>query len=218
MPLEQQNADREIHTDVSGEDRPISGDAKSTDIRVSPIARGARAGSQAPMFRLRDQHGTMIASQTLLHSRPLMLSFFWKSASAVCAAELDALANAYPDIDNAGANLAAVSPFGAEGLKTSFPFPILKDEGLKVARRFGLVFSVAPYQRADFENAGYPPPILGPSGEAHLSVPATYLIDKTGRILLSYLDTNFTSRQAPSEIVAALVRIKAHLTSKSSTS
>jgi peroxiredoxin len=40
-----------------------------------------------------------------------------------------------------------------------------------------------------------------------LPIPATYVLDSTGLVVLSYLDADYTTRREPTEIVAALTHL-----------
>ena len=42
-----------------------------------------------------------------------------------------------------------------------------------------------------------------------LPIPATYVVDRTGLIVLSYLDADHTTRLEPTEIIAALTHLRA---------
>lgn len=41
------------------------------------------------------------------------------------------------------------------------------------------------------------------------AIPATYVIDRTGLVVLSYLDADHTTRLEPTEIIAALTYLRA---------
>ena len=42
-----------------------------------------------------------------------------------------------------------------------------------------------------------------------LPIPATYVLDSTGRVVLSYLDADYTTRLEPTEITVALTHLRA---------
>jgi len=42
-----------------------------------------------------------------------------------------------------------------------------------------------------------------------LPIPATYVLDSTGLVVLSYLDADYTTRLEPTEIIVALTHLRA---------
>ena len=83
-------------------------------------------------------------------------------------------------------------------------FPLLADVDAKVCKSFGLTF-LPPDDLRDAYGA------LGrPVGDKHLAlpVPAIYVIDRSSMIVFSYLDTDFTSRLDPCEILVVLRRLR----------
>ena len=42
-----------------------------------------------------------------------------------------------------------------------------------------------------------------------LPIPATYLLDSTGLVVLSYLDADHTTRLDPAEVIVALTHLRA---------
>jgi peroxiredoxin len=104
-------------------------------------------GSKAPEFVLRDASGRLVKSSDMLAVGPLILDFFRGRWCPYCITELEAWRDLYPLVRERGALLAAVSP---QTIRQSdfmqgqhaIPFPILSDDGCKVAAQFGLVYSI----------------------------------------------------------------------------
>src|SRR5258708_22674889 len=95
-----------------------------------------------------------------------------------------------PEIEQAGATLAAISP---QTVQQSFfmrdqhkvRFPLLADSGNKVARQFGLTYRVPDEQRALYRRALVKLPFLNGGDSWELSISPTYVIDRDGAILFS---------------------------------
>jgi hypothetical protein len=107
-----------------------------------------------------------------------------------------------------GASLIAIAPRTAVTqavCAVSPPFPLLADVDTKVCKSFGLTF-LPPNDLRDAYGA------LGcPASDEHLAlpVPAIYVIDRSSMIVFSYLDTDFTRRLDPREILVVLRRPRA---------
>src|SRR5258708_3267152 len=93
-----------------------------------------------------------------------------------------------PEIEQAGATLAAISP---QTVQQSFfmrdqhkvRFPLLADSGNKVARQFGLTYRVPDEQRALYRRAIGNLPFLNGGGSWGLPMPPTHVIDGGGGVL-----------------------------------
>jgi peroxiredoxin len=56
---------------------------------------------------------------------------------------------------------------------------------------------------------GHPNPAKTGSKGRTLPIPATYVLDSTGLVVLSYLDADYTTRLEPTEIIVALTHLRA---------
>jgi peroxiredoxin len=70
-------------------------------------------------------------------------------------------------------------------------------------------FTVAPQFRPAYLALGYPEGLRKGPDRWVLPLPATYIIDRNGIVVLSYVDADYTTRLAPAEIVAALAHLRA---------
>lgn len=178
-------------------------------LRVSGmIDRALKAGDVVPEFALPDARGNVVAFSDLLVRGPVVISFYWGNWCGFCALELAALAAIRADIGRLGATLVAISPQAPDAWQPSereqpAPFPLLSDIGAKVARKFGIAFPVADELRPIYAALGGQPAPL-PRDNWLLPIPATYVVDWTGRAALSYLDTDCTGRLEPADILTAL--------------
>jgi peroxiredoxin len=178
------------------------------------IARAVKAGERAPLFRLRCRGGGFIDLSDLLDRGPVVISFFWGDWSSFCVLELRALAAALSEIKRLGATLVALSPH-ARG-NSSFPgsdgeppFPILRDRGCEIAGRYRIAVTVPQRFRAAYLAMGHPSSENTGSKAWVLPIPATYVLDNTGLVVLSYLDADHTTRLEPTDILVALAQMRA---------
>ena len=89
------------------------------------------------------------------------------------------------------------------------PFPVLHDAGCAIASRYGVAFSIPAELRALHLALGFPKPARDSPTSWKLPIPATYIVGITGRVVLSYLDVDYTTRLAPADIIAAMTHLQA---------
>jgi peroxiredoxin len=171
-----------------------------------------KAGDMAPPFRLHDGRSGFVTLSDLLARGPAVLSFFRGEWCSYCALELTALSEAAPEIRWLGASLIALSPHARDELCSAGShqlFPTLQDPGGRVAGRYRVGFTLPRQFRAAYLALGFPKPVTTAASAWRLPIPATYVVDRAGLVVLSYLDPDHTTRLDPTEIIAALRRLQA---------
>jgi peroxiredoxin len=113
------------------------------------------------------------------------------------------------DLKTLGANLVAISPELPErALSTaeqhSLGFEVLSDVGNTVARKFGLVFTLAQRLRPIYQGFGIDIPASNGDDSFELPIPATFAIREDGTIILAFVDADYTKRMEPADVIAAL--------------
>jgi peroxiredoxin len=176
-------------------------------------AKAVKAGAAAPLFKLRCRRLGFINLSDLIDRGPVVVSFLWGDWCPFCVLESRALAAAHPEIERLGASLIALSPQARSKSSSpgggEMPFPILQDTGSKVAARYRIAFTIPQQFRAAYLALGHPNSMKTGSKEWVLPIPATYVLDSTGLIVLSYLDADHTTRLEPTEILVALTHLRA---------
>ena len=116
-----------------------------------------------------------------------------------------------PLVGEAGASLVAISPQTVK--QSSFMheqhklrFPLLSDAGNKVARQFGLVYSVPEYQQDIYKRVFVNLPLVNGDDSWELPIPATFVIDRNGTAVYASADEDYTERPEPLEILRSLAR------------
>jgi len=122
------------------------------------------------------------------------------------------LQRALPEIEALGATLVTVSPQLSDNSlstaeKLDLTFEVLSDEGNRVARDFGLVFTLPAEMRLIYQDFGIDLPAANGDESFELPVPATYVIDRRGIIRLAFVNIDYTKRLDPEEILAALKKL-----------
>lgn len=180
--------------------------AEVANLRVSEKWRAAlKAGEAAPDLRLPDRTGGVVRLNDLLDGGPVVVCFYRGDCCRFCRLQLQALADIAGDVRALGASLIAIAPQTAVAqavtCAATLPFPLLADVGAKVCKAFGLTFLPADNLRDAYTALGRP---TGEECHLALPVPAIYIIDPSSTIFFSYLDSDFTSRLEPCEILVVL--------------
>jgi peroxiredoxin Q/BCP len=100
-----------------------------------------KAGDKAPAFSLSSDSGESIALNDL-KGKPVVLYFYPKDDTSGCTVEACEFRDSWREVKKSGAVVLGVSPDSADShqkfkAKYSLPFPLLADEGHKVAEAYG---------------------------------------------------------------------------------
>ena len=114
-----------------------------------------------------------------------------------------------PDIAEAGATLAVISPQVARTLRETeepkaLPFEVLHDFGNRVADAYGLAFALPDDLRAIYLKLGIDLAQGNGDGTWRLPVPARFVIDREGIIRAVDADPDYTRRPEPAQTVEVL--------------
>ncbi len=116
---------------------------------------------------------------------------------------------ALPKIKELGATVVAISPETVDralstAQKSELSFEVLSDHGNRVAKQFGLVFQLPEDLRTVYESFKMDLKAANADDTFELPLTATYIIYTDRKIRKAFLDTDYTKRWDPEEIVSAL--------------
>jgi len=151
--------------------------------------------------------GETLNIRELLEKGPIVVKFYRGSWCAFCSADLKFLQENYDVLHESGATVIAISTQLQEksaevvremGLK----FHVVADTDTEVAKKFGLLFHLTEEIAQAYDDA-YGVNLLKfyPQKDPLLTVPATYVIDKTGTVVYAFMDEDFRKRADMSEVV-----------------
>jgi peroxiredoxin len=191
------------------EERLAIGERALTELFASGIEdRILPVGAMAPEFALKDATGRMVRSEDMVALGPLVIKFFRGRWCSYCVTELEAWRDLYGQIREREGLMVAISPqterqsdfmAGQHGL----PFPVLCDPGCALAEKFGLVYSVPEYLRTYYLSIMVNLPFVNGEASWRLPIPATYVLDREGRVLFAEAHADFRVRPEPGEALAA---------------
>lgn len=175
--------------------------------------KALKVGDRFPALTLGDQLGRPTDLAQLLAEGPLVVIFYRGGWCPYCNLELRAYQKALPEIEAHGARLIAVTPEAPDHAlstaeKNDLAFTVLSDDGGRLADALGIRFELSDAVKAYFVKAGHDLPARNGDDRWSLPMPATYVIEKGGRIALAFVDPDYRRRLEPAEAIAALDELK----------
>ena len=175
--------------------------------------QGLQVGDQLASFELPNQLGQTISLDELQGDSNVVISFYRGGWCPYCNIELCVLQQALPEFKSHGARLIAISPqLPDESMSTAekneLSFPVLSDAGNKVAREFGLVFTLSERLRPLYESFNIDLPATNGDKSFELPIPATFIIDSDGVVKGAFVNADYKQRMDPSDIINVLKEIK----------
>lgn len=166
-------------------------------------------GATAPEFTLKDASGRIVRSADLLALGPVILNFFRGRWCPYCVTELEAWRDLYSLVRDRGALIVAVSP---QTIRQSdftqgqheIPFPLLNDDGCKVAEQFGLAYTIPAWHQEHYRSVLVNIPFVNGDQSWKLILPATYVLAGDGTVLFAEAHADFRVRPEPEEVLRHL--------------
>jgi peroxiredoxin len=185
-------------------------DAANRRLAASGLAERALAvGARAPDFVLPDAAGRGVESRRLLARGPLVVKFYRGAWCPYCNLDLQSWQRHLPELEALGGALVAISPQTPDASLTlaekhALAFPVLSDLGHRVARQFGIVYTLVEALRPVFAGFGVDLPAYNGESSFELPVPATFLVERDGTIAGAWVDADYRRRAEPAEVLARL--------------
>lgn len=173
-------------------------------------ASALQVGQKAPDFTLKDASGARVRLSDLLKRGPVVLTWYRGGWCPYCNIALKQLQDSLAVIEGAGAMLVAVSPeLPDNSLTTSekheLRFPVLSDEGLTVAERYGIAYTLDEPTATRY-NGSFGLNRWNGDTSNRLPLPATFVIGTDGVIRYRFVDVNIRNRASIEAIRDALAR------------
>jgi peroxiredoxin len=174
--------------------------------------RALTVGAQAPRFTLPSATGLTLALDDLLTDGPVVLSSYRGAWCPYCNLALRSLQQHHDAITARGARLVAVSPqIPDESLtlteKHDLAFDVLSDIGSDTAKQYGLAFDLPDDLAAVYDKLGFDLQRVNGGHPRTLPLPATYVVDRAGVIRWAFVNTDYTTRAEPADILDALAAL-----------
>lgn len=193
-----------------------AGEISALDI----IERALKPGDTAPAFSLKNQNGGQKSLSDYLAEGPVVLTFYRGAWCPFCNLQLKEYNDRLDEIKGAGATLVAITPEKPGALDIlvesgvrqdvidmavgNVGFDVLHDAGNRVAETFGLVFDLPESHRQLLKMLQVDVEKLNGDTSYTFPDPATYVIDRSGRITWAFVPNNYRKRAEVDQILDAL--------------
>lgn len=171
---------------------------------------GLKTGALAPTFTATDNSGKTIDLQSLLKSHKAVVLFFYRGQwCPYCNKHIKQLQDSLQLLTGKGAYVVGVSPETIENInktidKTHASFSIIHDEGYKIMKAYDVNYTVDDALNAKLKGYGVDLEKNNGNADHVLPVPATYVIDQSGKIIFVHFDKDFTKRASVSAMLKVL--------------
>lgn len=174
------------------------------------VLGGLSVGDMAPKFSGIDQNGKTIDLEELLKEGEVVVIFYRGYWCEICNKHLSTLQTQLSSITDKGATVVAITTESNEyAKKTSdkneLSFSVISDSSLSILSDYKVLYEVSEfYQHAIHRHVKTPISEFNDSEDSFLPIPATYVIDKKGKISWVDYNINYRERASVEEITNAL--------------
>ncbi|MEP3348483.1 MAG: peroxiredoxin-like family protein [Marinomonas sp.] len=184
--------------------------------RAKQFEQGADAlalGATAPNFELPNQSGEATSLAALLEKGPVVVTFYRGSWCPYCNLQLRALQACLGEFNDLGAELVAISPQVPDDSLSKdeisqMAFQVLSDQSAKVAVEYGVAWEVPEYLVNHMKvDRGLDLEAINNGNGNVLPIPATFVIDRDGKVAWRFVDVDYRTRSEPADIIEALKKL-----------
>jgi peroxiredoxin len=166
-------------------------------------------GDSFPDVALPTADGDLVPLGDLWREGPLVVTFFRGEWCPYCRLQLAALEEAAPQIEALGARLIAVTPetsgrAAATQSGHDNRYQVLSDVDCGLGLHCGVVFQMPSVYRNLLLKLGNDLAERHGNDSWFVPIPATFVLDRQGRVQWRFADVDFTHRAEPADILAAL--------------
>ena len=202
----------ELSSKTTDEAKKVMLDAADKLLDLEIRENALKVGDQIPEFELKNAVGKKIMIYELLSKGPLVITFYRGSWCPYCNLELRAYQEILPQIKERRAYLVAISPESPDksltfSEKLELDYEILSDINNDVARKLGIVFKLDNSLIDLYKSMGIDLMEFQGNNNGELAIPATYVVDLDGTVVLAYVNTDYTQRFEPEDVLELLHHI-----------
>jgi peroxiredoxin len=171
---------------------------------------GLKSGTIAPEFTATDNSGKTLDLKALLKSHKAVVLFFYRGQwCPYCNKQIKQLQDSLQLLTDKGAYVIGVTPETGENInktidKTHASFSIIQDKGYQIMKAYDVNYTVNDALYSKLKGYGVDLEKNNGNKDHVLPVPATYVIDRSGKISFVQFDKDYTRRASVSSILNAL--------------
>lgn len=172
-----------------------------------------KKGDVIPDVAVRNEDNQEVKLRQLVAAKPTVLIFYRGGWCPYCTRHLKDLVTIESELQQAGAQIFAISMDQPAKLKETpdrdkLGYKLLSDSDAVAAQAFGIAFKVEDALVKKYKES-YKIDLEAASGREHhlLPHPAVFVVDQKGKVQFSYVNPDYKIRLEPEQILAA-VRLK----------
>lgn len=169
-----------------------------------------KVGAKAPLFNLKDNAGKQIDLKNILKENKSVVLFFYRGQWCPhCNKHIKNLQDSLQLLSAKGAYVIGVSPETASGIdktiaKTKASFSIISDKDYGIMKAYKVNYVMEPGLAERYKKGGLDVALANGQTDYVLPVPATYIIDQSGKIKYVFFDKDYKKRPSVKNLAANL--------------
>lgn len=182
-------------------------------IKENHVPEGVALGSQAPDVMLKMENGEEVSLSALYDKQNLVLIFYRGYWCPVCSRHLSSLAENNEVLNQKDVSFLAISPETYSNIAktkelSGLDFTFVSDSSAAIMKAFDVAFQVTyDYHQKIEQNLNASIKETNANGEAVLPVPATFIINRKGKIIYKQFDLNYKNRAGTEDILVAIAKL-----------
>lgn len=188
----------------------ISVDYNALGMETNAIPKGLQVGDVAPVVSMTTSDNKTVTLKDFYEKQPIVIIFYRGYWCPICNQYLSEFAEKAKSIEDAGAKIIAISSESYENstktiANNKIDFTVISDLDGSIMKAFDVKFEVTKeYQDMIQEKLNASISETNANKEGVLPVPATFIIDKSGKIVYKQFDPNYKNRATIEDILAHL--------------
>lgn len=176
----------------------------------SSAQTGLKKGDDAPNFKAIDNSGKSIDLKNILKTQQSVVLLFYRGEwCPYCNKQMSRLQDSLQLLTAKGAYVIAVTPETSDGIvktvqKTHASFSIVQDKGYTIMKNYKVNYVLDDATVEKYKGYGLDLNKANGNADHVLPVPATYIINKAGKISFVHFDKDYTKRPSVNDIMHAL--------------
>lgn len=169
-----------------------------------------KVGDKAPLFNLKDNAGRPIDLKKVLKENKSVVLFFYRGQWCPhCNKHIKNLQDSLQLLSAKGAYVIGVSPETSLGIdktiaKTKASFSIISDRDYQLMKAYKVNYVMEPGLADRYKKGGLDVAMANGQTDYVLPVPATYIINKDGKIKYVFFDKDYKKRPSVKNLTANL--------------
>ncbi len=165
-----------------------------------------KVGDKAPVFNLKDNKGKQLDLKKILQENKSVVLFFYRGQWCPhCNKHIKNLQDSLQLLTNKGAYVIGVSPESSAGMdktvaKNKVSFSMISDRNYSLMKAYGVDYIMETGLADRYKNGGLDIAVANGQTDYVLPVPATYIINKSGKIKYVFFEKDYKKRPSVSSL------------------